>query len=65
MNVLIFALVVIVVVALVCWIIHFLPLPAEMSPNAKSIAMGLVAAIGLIVILFAVLGGAPYFGIVR
>jgi hypothetical protein len=57
MNLLIFSLLVFVVVALACWIIHFIPLPAEMSPNTKSIAMGLVCAIGLVVILLAALGG--------
>lgn len=57
MNLLIFALLVFVVVALACWIIHFVPLPAEASGNAKQIAMGLICAIGLIVILLAAIGG--------
>lgn len=57
MNVVIFALLVFVIVALACWVIHFVPLPAEMSPNAKPIAMGLICAIGLIVILLAAMGG--------
>jgi hypothetical protein len=57
MNLLLFALLVLVVVALVCWIIQFLPFPPSMPGNIKQIAMGVVAAIGLIVILMAVLGG--------
>jgi hypothetical protein len=65
MNLLLFALLVLVVVALVCWIIHFIPFPAEMGTNVKQIAMGIVAAIGLIVILIAVLGGGAPVVLVR
>lgn len=56
MSLIVFALIVLVVVVLVCWIIHLIPIPAEAPPSLKSILMAVIAAIGLIVILVRVPG---------
>jgi hypothetical protein len=60
MSILIFALIVFIVVALVCWIIHLIPLPAGAPAATKQVAMAFIAAIGLIVILLRV-PGIGYF----
>jgi hypothetical protein len=56
MSLLVFALIVVVVVALACWIIQLIPFPGAAPPSLKPILMAFIAAIGLIVILVRVPG---------
>jgi hypothetical protein len=56
MSVLIGTLIVVVVVALACWIIHLIPFPPSAPAQLKPILMAFVAAVGLIVVLVRVAG---------
>ncbi len=50
MSILIFALLVIVVLCLVCWVISLLPFPAS-PPHIKEILMAICLLIGIVVII--------------
>ena len=55
-SLLLFVLIVVVVIALACWIISIGPFPSQAPASIKTILMAFVAAIGLIVILLRVPG---------
>lgn len=57
MTLLLFALVVVIVVALICWVINLLPFPAA-PPYIKQILMAVVVLVGVIVIVARVPGVA-------
>lgn len=56
MSLLILTLIVIVVIALACWIISIVPFPPQAPASLKTVLMAFIAAIGLIVILLNVSG---------